>query len=453
MRWTDGQSFENGLTCVYEHAERGVCVIAEEFNKNGNPAAAKTTASDSIRVTQLQSKKNQKTRNRQEEERKSSPLTILRERIRLPEDTVSRWLLLMIFGTIAAALIGLWIYNRAHTFDQYRILARAEKNDVEGTLYERLGNSVIKYSHDGIFCVNLSNETQWSAAYDMQTPISDICEGVMVIAEQQGKQVYVLNEKGLLGSFETSMNIRKIQTASNGVTAVVEDDEEVDWIELFSADGSQIASVRASLEDSGFPLDIALSPNGKRLTVSYLTQENGVLTGKLSFYDFSSSSEDRHLMLSLSYPDTIFPDVFYADGMVPVAVGDNCFVVFDSSKKPSEKVKVPIVNEILSCFHDGENIGFIFDSGETDTKYVMDVYNFSGKRTMQTPCSFDYTGVQIADGEIFLYDASNLTIYRTSGRKKLSVNYEREVKYFGPLKGLRRYLVITRDSMDQIRIE
>lgn len=443
--------------------------IAEDYKKDSGLDAAKTTAPDGIRVTNaakatapdgirvtsVKSRNEQKTHSRREAEQAQarSALAFLRENVHLPEERVSRWLLAMVCGTILAALAGLWIYNRAHTFDQYRILSRAEKNDVEGTLYERLGNSVIKYSHDGIFCVDTSNEIQWSAAYDMQTPICDICDGVMAIAEQQGRQVYVLNEKGLLGSFEAAMNIRKIQTASNGVTALVEEDEEVDWIELFSADGTQIASVRASLEDSGFPLDIALSPNGKRMVVSFLTQENGVLTGKLSFYDFSSSSEDRHLMLSLNYPDTIFPDVFFADGAVPVAAGDNCFVVFDSSKKPSEKVRVPFTEEILSCFHDGENIGFIFDSGETDTKYIMDVYNYAGKRTMQTGCSFDYTGVQIADGEIFLYDSSNLTIYRTSGKKKLSVSYDREVKYFGPQKGLRRYLVITADSMDRIRIE
>ena len=44
------------------------------------------------------------------------------------------------------------------------------------------------------------------------------------------------------------------------------------------------------------------------------------------------------------------------------------------------------------------------------------------------PALFGRTSVRMENGEILLYNASNLFIYRTSGKQKLKVTYEKEVK-------------------------
>lgn len=391
-------------------------------------------------------------RTRQTDERKTFAAQ-LRSRIHLPQDSVTRGLLCMIVLTILAAMAGIWFYNRVHLFESYRIVQSTEEHDVEGTRYAMLEDSIIKYGHDGVFCVDTNNHSLWSIAYSMQTPICDTCGGTMVIAELQGKQVYVLNRSGLLGSFETAMNIRKAKVGSNGVTALLLDDGDTSWICLYDRNGSQIASVRATMEDSGYPIDLAITPNAKKMMVSVVRAEEGILTGSVFFYDFSSSASDRHLMQTLDYPNEIFPEVFYASGQTPVAVGSGGFVVFTGSKRPSQKTAVPLEREIVSCFHDTSNIGFVFHSDDTQIRYEMEVYSISGKKAMQASCTFDYTGVEMTDGEILLYDASHLYVYRSSGRQKLGAAYDKEVRYFAPLEGLRKYLVITQDSMDRIRIE
>ena len=81
----------------------------------------------------------------------------------------------------------------------------------------------------------------------------------------------------------------------------------------------------------------------------------------------------------------------------------------------------------------------------------MEVYNTSGKRTMRTGCSVEYEDVRAEDGEILLSSASGMYSWRVSGKQKMELDYEKEVRFFAPL-GSRRYLVITQDSMDQIRI-
>ena len=110
-------------------------------------------------------------------------------------------------------------------------------------------------------------------------------------------------------------------------------------------------------------------------------------------------------------------------------------------------------SRVVSCFHDGANVGFVFPAEETDVKYEIEVYNLSGKRTMEKDCSVDYSGIDMLDGEILLYDTRNLNAYRPGGRQKLSLSYPQAVRYFAPLPGQRNYLVVTENSIDRIRAE
>ena len=371
------------------------------------------------------------------------------------EDPVTRYLIGMLLFTVLAALIGFLVYNRTHRFDEYRILKSAQEHDVEGTEYALLGKHIIKYSHDGVFCVNFSNEMDWSAAWSMQTPIARICGSVMAVAEQQGTQVYLLNEKGLLGQFEAALPIMKLKVTASGEVLLVLKDSDVTWINLYSRDGTQIASIKTTVADSGYPLDAALSANGKRVLVSYANVAQGDLRGKLTVYDFSSgaSSEDSHVGGTLEFENSVFPEVYYADGSVPVAVGDDLFVVLTESRTPRVKARVDFSKEIISSFHDESYIGFVTRSDDPSQKYEMEVYNYRGKNAMHSSFRFDYSTIAVDGEEILMYDARTLNGYRTSGREKLEMAYEKEVRFFAALPGFRKYLVITEDSMDQIRLK
>ena len=370
-------------------------------------------------------------------------------------DPITRYLLLLVLAGLIIAAVSFWIYNRTHLFDEYDIKSSAQEQDVEGTQYAMLSGRVIKYSHDGIFCVDTDNETLWSTAYTMQTPICDICQNTMVIAEQQGTQVYVVNSKGVIGSFKTSLPILKAKVSAGGVVALVLKDSDVTWVHLYDKDGAQIVSVKTTVSVSGYPLDIALTPNARRMMISYLGEEEGELTGRIAFYDFSqaSAADETHLVGSISYPDTVFPDVYYADAQTPVAIADDGFAVFSVGRKVEEKVRVSLDEEIISVFYDKNNVGFVLPSYRVDTRYTIAAYGYNGKRAMEADFNYEYTGIRMEDGEILLYDASNLHIFRTTGKPKLSVAYGKEVEFFTSLRGLRRYLVISENSMDKIRLK
>ena len=371
-------------------------------------------------------------------------------------DPITRYLVLTLIAALLIAAASYWVYNRTHMFDDYTLLSSSELKDVEGTQYVMLSGRIIKYSHDGVFCVSTSNEMLWSAAYSIQTPICDASGGMMVIAEQQGDQVYVINSKGVVGNFKTSLPIMKARISENGVVALVQDDaDEVTWVNLFDRNGTPLVSVKATQDETGYPLDVALTANAKQMMVSFMCTDNGQVTGRICTYDFSSAgdSDESHLVGSKDYPDRLFPVVFYGASNAPVAIADNGFVVFSSGRSLKERTQVSLPEEITSVFHDRKTIGFIFRSSMTDAKYRMEVYNLKGKNTMTSEFDFQYSDVRMDGGEVLLYDASNLNIYRTSGMQKLHVTYDQEVKYCTGISGLRKYMIITGDSIDRIRLK
>ena len=167
------------------------------------------------------------------------------------------YLAIMVMILIAFAVY--FIMSRYHLYTGYTVTASYEAEDISGTRYEKLGNGFVKYGSDGVTFVNGKNEAQWSTAYTIETPMTDISGETLLIYEQQGYYVQIVDTDGALGSYQTDLPILKGVVARNGVAALMLKDDQDVRIRLISTDGTSLAQVRTTLEDQGQPLDIALS--------------------------------------------------------------------------------------------------------------------------------------------------------------------------------------------------
>jgi hypothetical protein len=236
--------------------------------------------------------------------------------------------------------------------------------------------------------------------------------------------------------------------------AVVLQEDDVTWVNLYQSDGTSIANDKTTVADSGYPLDIDLSPDGQKLAVSYLGIQEGIINSRVVFYHFGSAgqSADDHIVSSESYTDTVIPELYFMDNSRAVAVTDSGFLVFKGSDAPKQSAEVEFEEEIMSAFHDESMIGFLFKSTEDDYTYRMELYNYSGRRKASRGIDASFENIRIQNGQILMFSSSHCDVFSSSGRKRFSSDYEKEIVDMFYLSEFRKYMIITRDSFDRIRI-
>lgn len=357
---------------------------------------------------------------------------------------------------VIAIVGGFWMYNTVHVFRDYVIGESQEIEVASGTQYASIGKKLLRYNSDGVSCMSRDSDTEWSITYSMQAPIADVCYHTMVIAEQQGTQVYVVNENGMIGSFDTQIPILKARAARQGVVALVLQEEDVTWINLYTADGTVIASNKTAIGETGYPLDIDVSPDGQKLAVSYLSVKDGVMTDHVIFYHFGSAGQgkENNIVSGADYVGTVIPQIYFTDNARAVAVSDQGFYVFQGSDAPKERVQVSFDEEIISSFHDEERIGFLFLNEEegSEEEYRMELYSYGGKRKASKKIDARFDNIKIENGQILMYSDRGFDVFTKSGRLRFSSAYEKAVEEFFYFGEFRKYLVITKDSFDKIRV-
>ena len=355
---------------------------------------------------------------------------------------------------LGIVLIGMLVFNRVITFHNYVLAASYTNNVSSGSNYKIAGSDIYKYNADGISCVSRSNDIRWSITYSMQGPIADTCGTVMAVAEQQGMKIHIVDKDGEIGSFETDNPILKVKVSGQGLVAAILAEDDVTWVNLYQPDGTLIASDKTTMMDFGYPVDCAISPDGTRVVVSYIKINGGALTDDVVFYHFGQAGQkkENHIVGKWTYDGVIVPELYYVDDSQAVAVSGAGFTVYTGTDTPKRGTVVTFSQEIISSFHENDSIGFIFRSTEGEDPYRMELYRLNGKKRSETTLNAQYTTARLQNDQILLFDDRNMTVYTSSGHMRFQADYEKTIVDMFYLKEYRKYLVITPDSFDRIRI-
>lgn len=359
-----------------------------------------------------------------------------------------------IFLLILFMLVGgLTVVLRVET--SYSVLAKFDKNDVVGTKYLQFGRNLFKYSPDGAACVDGGGKILWNYTFSMQSPIVDICESTIVVGDQQGSLIYVFDQNGQKGQFETLLPIEKVKVAKQGVVAAILKDGDVTWINFYDSNGGEIAKMRSTVKGAGYPIDMALSPDGLKIMVSFLYADQGIMKTKIAFYNFDApgQTEENNRVSRFSYNNQVAPSVFFVDSSRAVALRSDGFSVYRGGDTPEEKVNVGFDREVLSAFHEGGKLGFIFKSDRENYKYEMMVYNLNGRCSMKKYFNMDYRQVKMSEGNIILYNDKEFQVFTSRGRKRVDVIYQKAIEDVVSVPGLGKYMVVCGESTEIIRVK
>jgi hypothetical protein len=364
---------------------------------------------------------------------------------------------MIIIGTAISLLIivGWIVFGRKTSYTDYTVTSIAARVDTSATKYVPFKGKILKYSLDGVSYVDSNNKAIWNHTYSIQKPIIDVVEDAIVIAEQRGNHIYIFNEKGLIGSINTTRPILKVKVSNQGnVLAVLEDGEKI-LINLYDVKGEEIAKSSQTLEQAGYPMDIALSPDSKKTMVSFLTVNNDEVSSNIAFYNYGSvrSSQGSNLVNSINYKNAIIPQTKYINNNIAVAVRDNGFSIYKGAQIPDEIANITFTTEIQSVYYSKTNVGFIFRNADSEEKYKMVIYDLTGKLIFEENFNLEYTRIELDEKQVIIMGEKECSIYSLKEKLLYTGVFEQTlIGIFGQDK-IGKYTVITTNAVMNIKLK
>lgn len=356
----------------------------------------------------------------------------------------------ILVGTlIAKTVVERWKYSG------YTVISEKASEDTATVQYVELDGNLLKYNGDGATLVNMQGKALWSESYDVESPAVDVCGQSAVIYSRKGTQMVMVGLDGKLGSVEAEMPILKAKVASQGVVAAILEDGENTWINYYSTEGEQIATAKTRIDSPGYPVDLAISPNGMLLMITYFLLDNGMPKSYVAFYNFGNTGQNQmdNMVSGYTYSGVLVPQVSYLSESLSVSFRDDGVTVYKGNQIPKENVTVSVEKEIVSTFCSEKYIGLIFNSDASDKQYTLQVYNIKGGLKLEEHFNMDYNTVKISGDSILMYNENQLSVFNMKGIQKFNGTLE-EGNILNVFKtGANRYRLVTNSGIKTIKLK
>lgn len=331
----------------------------------------------------------------------------------------------------------------------YEVVTSMSRGDDTSVYYRMMRKGMVKYSKDGVAMTNKSGTVLWNQTYEMASPTMTSAGDYVAVGDIGANTIYIFNEYGQLGRVSTDVPIQEIQISEQGVVAAVLSDTSSNYINLYDKQGNSLGSIKASLENTGYPLAIALSPDASKLAVSYLIVNSGSMQSRIVFYDFSDVEGDH--LLDTQELEGLYPKAAFLDSREVVLFGEKGFVLYQADSKKIE-TQENFESEINSVFCTDQKLGFIFKNEDDNGKYRMEIYNKAGKKSSTYYFDLDYSGLTADDDEVILYNDEEMLIYQMGGRVRFRGTFNTAVTGVMPSWEDGLYWLIDDESLREIRI-
>lgn len=368
------------------------------------------------------------------------------------------WVLIVLV-VLCALGIGYYVYTNYKTYHTYDIENKVDMEDTIESSYGMFQNKVVKYSKDGIMLLDNKGDGIWSRSYSMKAPKIIQKDNYLVVADIGGNSVYLFDRLGEVHDYTMPYPICDIEVSGQGVLAVVLEDDKANYIQLYDKEGKQIVDSTLTVQQSGYPLDIAISEDAMCMVVSYVTIDGIHIKNTIAFYNFGSVGQNANsnkYVGGFYYTDAVFPKVEFIDNHTACAYGDTKAVLYKVKEKPSDDtIEIPFDTAIRSVFSNNKYIGFIRNNEKQPEKgkYIVDIYNTKGSSVLREVVNIDYQKVKFDGNDIILTGEYECMILRMKGGEKFRGRFQNGITDFIPLDKKNQYLVIGNKSILTIKIK
>lgn len=368
-----------------------------------------------------------------------------------------RWIVFaIVLAVLAAAGTGAFLYLH-RSYDHMEILwsRTVEDGSMEGAV--RFGDGLVKYGRDAASYIDADGTVQWTESYEMSHPTAVVNGDYLVLADQGANRLIICSVQGKQGDVTTASPITRAAVAKQGMTVVILEDKSANYLAFYDRSGKKLEiEIKTKLQGDGYPLDLAVSPSGEQLMVSYVYVSDGSLRSKIVFYNFDVGQDmvDRIVGGFEQYEDTMIPRVAFLGESRAVAFGNNriSFYSLKNQLKPSLLQEITVQAEIQAVFWSDRYAGVVTRTESSEMPYLLTAYDTEGETVLEKEISSHFTKIEFVDEEILLYNKDTLSVCEMSGKEKYRETLSAEISAVVPGSRKDRYILIGNGLMQAVEL-
>jgi len=394
---------------------------------------------------------------REKQEQKESRKTVEKDyRAKIREHRI-RYFLACLSVVLILAAVGtvFYIQMKNRIYEDYEVKSSVAREMISGTTVRNLNGAILTYSKDGVNCSDTKGNVLWNQTFEMQNPLVAVQGKSAVIADYNGRNIYVMNNESFLGEFSTNLPIRSVAISANGIVAAVLDDSSVTWVYLYDAKGTEIGYFKTRMKNSGYPLQVALSENGQLVMVSYLYVDSGEIESKVAFYNFGQvgKNESDNFVGGYDYTDTVVPFGGFMNSSTAFAVADDRIMFYSGSQIPTSTALRFFEEEVQGVYYNNNYVGLVYLNTDGENQYRMDVYNTSGNIILSKEFNMEYQDIVFCSDYFVIYNDAEMLVCNMKGVEKFSGSFKESVFTLIPTQKVSRYVLVTQNSLETIELK
>ena len=357
-----------------------------------------------------------------------------------------------IFIGIIIALIILVLYILQNSKCEYYTYKKETKTENNSDVsYETFADGYIKYSNNGIEYQKKFGTSEWNNAISFSQPILAKSENYVLLADKGGNVLMLFDVNGRIGEMTLKSPIVQAGVSDQGIIEVILEGEDSNFIQIYDKEANLIADMKSSVDETGYPVAAAISPDGTLLAISYFSIAGMTSKTTVAFYDFSGQlqTDDVTLKGGFDYEDFMIPKLSFASDDTLIAFGESATYYYDVSDDPKVEKTITFEENIESIFLGEKYVGYVLDNSDNtdEGRYRLCLYNKSGKEKLNITLDMNYDTIQMWGKEIIAVKDNECTIINIKGKILFQEELEGStIEMIMPASGWRAYYVIFRDK-------
>ncbi len=353
---------------------------------------------------------------------------------------------------IAALIVGGWFFYRNFygTFSAMSTVAEVVITDQEPYLTSG-ENTVIFCTPNGLRAYNAEGKVQVEAAYEMEDPIAATRGDFIAVAAAGGKQVQVIPGNGVVYRYNVTYPIVKLAVAKQGVTAVMLDAGNNDRIEVRDKEGELRVQIGTDTRQDGIPVDMALSPDGKKLVSMYVSFDGDDIVSKVTFYNMADVGKNYvdNIVGQFKFPNELVWKVEFLGNDTVAVMLSTGIKLYAMKEIPKSIAEIKPEGTIVDADMNDGGLALVI---EKEGKKSLNFYSVSGKLQKTVAEIRDYKHMYYSGSEVALLGSQNLCIYRENGTCKLDTELTQSIDsiFFGEKN---RYFLVSPGKIKVVEVK